>query len=73
MEIDIRHRGENQKIDRVRFAENKDDDGCVLKWEGNFLYTIDQDGDDCDGIHIENIDNLILALKKVKELISINK
>ena len=73
MEIDIRVKIKDEKISGIRFADNEGDNGSVVQLEGNFLYIIDKDGDNCDGVHIDNIDNLILALKKVKELISINK
>jgi hypothetical protein len=67
MEIDIRSTLEIP-VKFIRFADKYNDDGCLVEGISDYIYINDGDGDICDGIHKDNIDNLILALRKAKEI-----
>lgn len=63
MEIDIRNNSE-EIVDIIRFSEHD-----IIKHDDNVIEIIDEDDPpSCTTIYKKDIDNLILALQKAKEL-----
>lgn len=63
MEIDIRKEKDDEKVDIIRWA----DKGIIRNMDNESCAIFDFNADYID-ISIQDIDNLILALKKYKEL-----
>lgn len=69
MELDIRNRDKSEKVARIRWADGVENHGTIRLMDHDSCLIEDTDGDDIY-VAINEIDNLIAALQKYKELYS---